>query len=178
MVLPWYYYFVVANTSPTETTMNSDERITRGSSLKAKCDPCGSVFRWNGKPLVRDAKCPICGRALARTTWDATRRLVERALADGRPLVWVEESWSKTIRSRFGRDRIDYKGYLTPGTAEMIRAELASIANDTTPEAARLRDALSQWLENAEAPVSTDDLGVHDLAARAARQVYEAQKSA
>lgn len=32
-----------------------------------RCRPCGVVFSWQGKPLLRDALCPRCKRPLDRT---------------------------------------------------------------------------------------------------------------
>ncbi len=41
----------------------------KGEPRQGKCVNCKVGFRWNGKPLVRDAACPTCGTALKRTTY-------------------------------------------------------------------------------------------------------------
>jgi len=32
-----------------------------------KCTPCRAYYQWEGKPLLRDARCPRCSQPLERT---------------------------------------------------------------------------------------------------------------
>ncbi len=32
-----------------------------------RCHGCKTIWRWSGPIRLRDAKCPVCGEALART---------------------------------------------------------------------------------------------------------------
>lgn len=32
-----------------------------------RCRPCDVIFKWEGRPLLRDALCPNCKRPLDRT---------------------------------------------------------------------------------------------------------------
>ena len=36
---------------------------------QGKCTRCKVVFRWEGKPLLRDACCPICEVPLSQTSY-------------------------------------------------------------------------------------------------------------
>ena len=29
-----------------------------------RCKPCGVIYEWDGKPLLRDARCKRCGGSL------------------------------------------------------------------------------------------------------------------
>lgn len=37
---------------------------------KGKCLDCRKAFEWKGKPRLRDAHCPFCGRLLIATTYE------------------------------------------------------------------------------------------------------------
>lgn len=34
-----------------------------------KCENCRVVWQWKGKPLHRDAHCPVCHAKVCLTTW-------------------------------------------------------------------------------------------------------------
>lgn len=40
---------------------------------QGKCEHCKLRIVWEGKPLLRDALCPGCARALERTSSDMKR---------------------------------------------------------------------------------------------------------
>ena len=37
-------------------------------TTQGKCSDCKIRWIWNGKPLVREARCPECGESLERTS--------------------------------------------------------------------------------------------------------------
>lgn len=40
----------------------------RPGYTQGRCRPCKKAFRWNGRPLLRDALCPSCKEPLSRTS--------------------------------------------------------------------------------------------------------------
>lgn len=40
-----------------------------------RCRPCGAIFQWQGRPLLRDALCPRCRQPLDRTAAGIARHI-------------------------------------------------------------------------------------------------------
>ena len=47
-------------------------------STMGKCQECRLVYHWRGKPLLRDAYCIHCRKALRQTTWAIGRARTTR----------------------------------------------------------------------------------------------------
>lgn len=41
-----------------------------------RCKPCAVIYEWDGKPLLRDARCKRCGGPLGFTTSRSKERRV------------------------------------------------------------------------------------------------------
>ncbi len=65
--------------------------ITQG-----KCPRCRVRWLWRGRPRLRDARCPTCGTALARTS-EALRWPVRWAETGGRPAELRTPSWYRLL---------------------------------------------------------------------------------
>jgi len=50
---------------------NPDALVRQGTErmMIAKCDQCHVVFTWNGPLKLRDARCPVHGTPVTRTTY-------------------------------------------------------------------------------------------------------------
>ena len=49
-------------------------------STMGKCQECRLVYHWRGKPLLRDAYCIHCRKALHQTTWAIGRARTTRGV--------------------------------------------------------------------------------------------------
>lgn len=52
------------------------------NETRGKCPSCRKVYRWSGKPLLRDARCPVHGTRLKRAS-----HLLEWPLGEFRPVA-------------------------------------------------------------------------------------------
>jgi len=54
------------------------ERLLRPGETQGKCVACGARYIWQGKPRVRDARCPVHGSPLRRTMYFSHLPVIER----------------------------------------------------------------------------------------------------